>query len=69
MISLTKIDKKSVKIMVLGSLLLVVVFIMGVSYAYTHANFFNVENSTTIAVNGGKMEIVYNDPSRGGVFI
>ena len=46
------INKKKVKnILLLTSLLLIVVFIMGVSYAYTHANFFNRETGTTIAVN------------------
>ena len=48
-------NKSTKRLFVLTIMLFVVIFVVGVSYAYTHANFFNVENSTTIAVNGGKI--------------
>ena len=59
-------NKSTKRLFVLTIMLFVVIFVVGVSYAYTHANFFNRETGTTIAVNGGKMEIIYNDPSGGG---
>ena len=44
-------NKNTKKIYILTIMLYVVIFVVGVSYAYTHANFFNRETGTTIAVN------------------